>query len=357
MFGLRKGGKREIKKIERILKNLDDNYECVFDYCHSDERQNIIIDEKNNEKRCRFCGKTEPEVKFSKKAHAIPEFLGNKKFVLKSECDNCNEFFGKNLENNLSNYLGICRTILMLNGKNGIPEFKTKDKKERVKGIKNQELQGLIAIKQENKNFMQIDEQNKVLTFNTEREPYIPISVYKCLVKIALSLLPDSELKYFNQTIKWIRNKSNIDLVYYNKMINYTFLVERFVSSNKFINLRTRGYIRRNDKFKGAYFYFILEFLNMSFQISVPCLDKDVNFNINKNPIIIPSSYELEGIKYMNITVDIQDMRKIYKINSQQLSLSIGYSELEKNTKVDNRIWNLKDNLIKKIKKDLKINS
>ena len=74
LFSLRNGGKREIKKIERILKNLDDNYECVFDYCHSYERQNIIIDEKNNEKRCRFCRKTEPEVKFSKKAHAILNF-------------------------------------------------------------------------------------------------------------------------------------------------------------------------------------------------------------------------------------------------------------------------------------------
>jgi transcriptional regulator, abrB family protein len=283
--------------------------------------------------------------------------LGNKKFVLKSECDNCNEFFGKNLENNLSNYLGICRTVLILNGKNGIPEFKTKDKKERVKVIKNQELQSLIVIKQEKESFLQLDEQNKTLTFNTEREPYIPISVYKCLVKIALSLLPASELKYFNQTIKWIRNKSNIDLVYYDKMINYTFLIERFVSSNKFINLRARGYIRRNDKFKGAYFYFILEFLNMSFQISVPCLDKDINFNINKNPIIIPSSYELEGIKYTNIIVDIQDMRKIYKINSQQLLLSIGYSELEKNIKVNDKISNLGNNLKKKIKKDLKINS
>ena len=72
-----------MEKIKQILRNLDDNYKCVFDYCHSDERQSIIIYEENNEKRCRFCGKTGPEVKFSKKAHAIPEFLGNKKFVLK----------------------------------------------------------------------------------------------------------------------------------------------------------------------------------------------------------------------------------------------------------------------------------
>ena len=50
-------------------------------------------------------------------------------------------------------------------------------------------------------------------------------------------------------------------------------------------------------------------------------------------------------------------MRKIYKINSQQLLLSIGYSELEKNIKVNDKISNLGNNLKKKIKKDLKINS
>ena len=50
-------------------------------------------------------------------------------------------------------------------------------------------------------------------------------------------------------------------------MIKYTFFIERFNSSNKFINLRARGYVRRNDNFEGAYFYFILEFLNISFQI------------------------------------------------------------------------------------------
>jgi hypothetical protein len=57
MFGLRKRGERRMKKIKQILKNLDDNYKCVFDYYHSDERQNIIVDEKNNEKSVDFVEK------------------------------------------------------------------------------------------------------------------------------------------------------------------------------------------------------------------------------------------------------------------------------------------------------------
>ena len=47
------------------------------------------------DKVCRFCGKRYPDVKFKKKAHAISEFIGNKEFVLRNECDACNEKFGK----------------------------------------------------------------------------------------------------------------------------------------------------------------------------------------------------------------------------------------------------------------------
>lgn len=36
---------------------------------------------------CRFCGRGRESVTFKKKAHAIPEFLGNHQLILHSECD------------------------------------------------------------------------------------------------------------------------------------------------------------------------------------------------------------------------------------------------------------------------------
>lgn len=48
---------------------------------------------------CRFCGKKEPDVSFSKIAHALPESIGNHVLATYYECDVCNDFFGRNLEN------------------------------------------------------------------------------------------------------------------------------------------------------------------------------------------------------------------------------------------------------------------
>jgi hypothetical protein len=47
-----------------------------------------------SERKCRFCGKSNPEVSFKKKAHLIPEFLGNKMLLSDFECDSCNYEFG-----------------------------------------------------------------------------------------------------------------------------------------------------------------------------------------------------------------------------------------------------------------------
>ncbi|MFA5251657.1 MAG: hypothetical protein WC454_03620, partial [Phycisphaerae bacterium] len=38
--------------------------------------------ESVNERKCRFCGKSEPAVSFKNRAHAIPECLGNKSLIL-----------------------------------------------------------------------------------------------------------------------------------------------------------------------------------------------------------------------------------------------------------------------------------
>jgi HNH endonuclease len=42
---------------------------------------------------CRFCDRKKPEVTFKKKAHAVPELIGNKTLLTFYECDDCNDRF------------------------------------------------------------------------------------------------------------------------------------------------------------------------------------------------------------------------------------------------------------------------
>lgn len=69
----------------------------------------IYLGDETN-KICRFCGKTEPEVKFEKRAHVVSEFLGNRSLFSHYECDECNERFSKyggNLADALMFYRGV----------------------------------------------------------------------------------------------------------------------------------------------------------------------------------------------------------------------------------------------------------
>jgi len=55
-------------------------------------------------KHCRFCGLSEPEVQFKTDAHALPAAFGRIGLFSNYECDACNSYFGKGIENDLGNW-------------------------------------------------------------------------------------------------------------------------------------------------------------------------------------------------------------------------------------------------------------
>ena len=119
---------------------------------------------------CRFCGKTKPETTFKKKAHAIPESLGNKFLKSKNECDICNTKFGHEFEDHLAKFLLPYRALMGINGKKGVVTYK--DLKTRFKNLEN-----IINIKSDIEAF-RIDEQNHKAYLDINQQSYIPINVY-----------------------------------------------------------------------------------------------------------------------------------------------------------------------------------
>jgi hypothetical protein len=58
------------------------------------------------ERTCIWCSKSEPLVKFNKKAHTVPQALGGKN-ICENVCDDCNAFFG-----NVSNRAPAVETVI-----------------------------------------------------------------------------------------------------------------------------------------------------------------------------------------------------------------------------------------------------
>lgn len=85
-------------------KQILTNYELIVNYSTLDIPRPLYLGNKI-QRVCRFCGKNKNEVSFKKKAHVIPEGIGNKKLFSLSECDSCNSFYGNTIENDLNNLL------------------------------------------------------------------------------------------------------------------------------------------------------------------------------------------------------------------------------------------------------------
>lgn len=149
---------------------------------------------------CRFCGKSKPTATFNTKAHAIPEFIGNKELFSYFECDKCNHAFGISIENDFSNYLGAYRTFSQIRGKKKVPTYITKADKSRI----DMSVDGLKIHNYEDDSILTHDSENNSIIFHTLKKPYTPIGIYKCLTKMALSIMPDEQLTFFQETVEWI---------------------------------------------------------------------------------------------------------------------------------------------------------
>lgn len=141
--------------------------------------------------KCKFCNQN-IITSNTKIAHAIPELLGNKKIFSYIECNNCNEYFGNNLERHLDNFLGIKRTLYKTMGKKNIPSTVLDKKKENIQTIRfNPRLNTLQVPILKESNLVFIDRKTKTCIFRNNKKPYTPTYVYKALSKIAFSLLED----------------------------------------------------------------------------------------------------------------------------------------------------------------------
>ena len=161
------------------------------------------------ERVCRFCGRGATDTKFKKRAHAIPELLGNKYLLSDSECDQCNELFSL-LENDLANFLGATRSVSQVSTKKKSLGF-TAHKKHLT--IKKEPFYGIegIAIARDGVN-------NKVFAYDLEqgrfditftKQPYTPLKVYKALLKIAMSVMPPEHVGDYGHLLPLLVHDEN----------------------------------------------------------------------------------------------------------------------------------------------------
>jgi len=204
----------ENRKFEDLIKEFAifqgylDSYDLkIYGNFEYEPNKLIKIGESDKTKRiCRFCGKSYPQVTFRKKAHAISESLGNKYLILNEECDSCNEWFDKNIERDIINFLSIDRIFFNVKGKDGIPKLKGSN--FQIKKIDEKTMRFEIVSDTDTKT----DILQKGLEIRLPQKICFQ-NIYRALCKFFSSVVESEYLSYFAETIKWIKKEKDLSML------------------------------------------------------------------------------------------------------------------------------------------------
>jgi hypothetical protein len=276
------------------LRWYESNYDTCFSYWDKKDGRKEYI-ESQNEKVCRFCGMSPPDVSFKKNAHAISNFLGNNTLFSHEECDVCNEIFSK-IEDSFSKYIGLGRTLSGIRGKNKIPSYKSFSKLSRI----DRNHKGFKIFDNVTDSITAVDTETQTLSIKEDVQPYVPIYIYKTLVKIALSVMDKESLSRCKDAVEWVKNLTD------NRFLGLGHLkaIQAFCpGDNPFKTVAIFLLKRRENPGEPVpAFMLVLVTANYFFQIVIPgCLDDHIldKLTITFSPFPLPWAKEVtDKVKY-----------------------------------------------------------
>ena len=271
-------------ELEKKQNKIQRNYACLVNYELNEHRKKELTDNLVP-RRCRFCGNENPK-KFKKKAHAISRLIGNKTLKTLYECDDCNSYFSK-LEDNFANYMRLYHVLSHVKNGNKLPNYMTtsgsmiKVTENQTDIILTENEKGLTAIQ---------DKEHKKITIQISRSFHAQ-SVYKAVVKMALSIMPEKEMSYFKETLNWLMNEE--------QMISSFYLSIRMYESLEDFD----GYCvlyKRKDNYldKVPCYLFGLKYYNFFIQAAVPLCTCDIRKIGKMEMPFLPCCLDEKGFKY-----------------------------------------------------------
>lgn len=301
-------------KFQDRIDFYEENYEIAY--------YNILTEKTflGSEGACRYCGKSIPEVTFDKLAHAIPELIGNKLLFSKDECDSCNEWFSRNGESDLANFLGIGRTASQIKGKKGIPKFVSKDHKSSIK-----KQDGIMKyVTREDSESFKIDHEKKSITITSIKKPYNPRNVFKCLTKLALAVMEERDLYKFKATKEWLLSNEHEER--FNGELMKCFY--GFTSGMKpFDKIAIMLFRRKDISANVHHMTFYVAFSNYSFQINILGSKKDQCKDGSRLRFVaFPNPFEMSDNN--STTYRILDLGKNSIIKEQEDKMIMGFDEM-----------------------------
>jgi len=225
------------------------------------------------DRSCRFCDQGVPNVEFRKLAHALPDFVGNVSIISMNECDDCNGYFGKGCEDNLSKATMLHRTLAGIPRKKGPKStFKSNDDSLRI-DANGHKVDMRVPAPNTVDDMMVDDELPDTIPLlgDTRSQPHVPIQAAMALVKIACSVCPKEELEQCRGAIEWVRGRRQ--QLFSSFPVLFAFTPGAFDEQVSHVIL-----LRRKDEGPEPYLWCVVQFRNFRFQVFVPFCPGDVGW-------------------------------------------------------------------------------
>lgn len=298
--------------VQRTTKGGFEVYDAVQDKIVS----NPLFMITDSQYRCRYCGKTAPEVSFSKKEHIFPESIGNKLFISKGcECDNCNKFFGEHYENELSAFLHPHMVLNKIVGKNGRKKYKSFEATSTIDNSND-----ILTIREQlDTAKIKFDDINKEILYEFDMQPYSLAKIYKILSKMAFAILPEDILNHFQIL------KNNILSDY---LLGYEYLIFNFYPGFNRFDLTTIGWIRKNNDSTLPTYQFAI--MNGNVLIQIPLYsDKDLAINNGKTFKIecLPTPTPFDCSIMGNVKKYIFQVKDSSVIRANKITMTLNYED------------------------------
>lgn len=299
----------------------------VFDQQSSLVPNQKIYKGKSKNKICRFCKKNEIEATFKKKAHIIPEFMGNKLHYSNYECDECNDYFG-HLEDSLSNFAGVLNSLSTIRGKRGYSKFK--DKKDNVEIFATSKNEIIARTDKADEEYGIIRNiENGTITIDANQPSYIPLDAYKALIKIGLCMLPENEVENYLQAFEWIRSKNTKE----NKNNPFFNIYRKVGGERRFLEPWAILYKKRDHKLLDNFPHhtFLIFYGLITYQVFLPFHINDEHLE-NEEEIFFPiQEYVIDDVvengKIVNYDVGMRPLWSPNKENNRREKFTFGFSD------------------------------
>jgi hypothetical protein len=276
--------------------------------------------------RCRYCGRPSPKVTFSSKSHAFPEQIGNKTLIDPAECDECNWHFGKMLDDDFAKWTQPWRTVLRVKGSSGIPTTNSRDKKMRIEAQDADNLK--VYVSQINEQHM-LDTNAKRLVLNVDRPAYVPMGVFKCLVKMAMSVMPEVYAAECGHLKQWILEKNHTFESYPYRPLTVLLQLMPVRMPNEAVSYTLL--LRRDEGSRVPYMMFVLLFTNVQLQITLPMHERD-KLLINAEPFELMPFPNLGGLKdvearFGRSELRVLDMSGVERVKGESERIPLKYEQ------------------------------